>query len=116
MAKAIKFPIDKNTTIHVQTPEGDRVLSVKEKSQAIGEFLEWLQSDGVVLAHWPDESDELIPIFDPIERLLARYFDIDLAKVEEEKLALLRAMRAQHEGQLTSDLVVPQGYRRDQCN
>lgn len=32
--------------------EIEKVLAVKEKSQAIGEFLEWAQSEGYFLASW----------------------------------------------------------------
>lgn len=32
--------------------EIEKALAVKEKSQAIGEFLEWAQSEGYFLASW----------------------------------------------------------------
>lgn len=102
-------------------PESDKMLAVKEKSQAIGEFLEWLQSGdveqglpmrrsiflatqrlkcedhetGEVL---PEDEWELSDVYnDPfnysIEQLLAQFFNIDLKKVEEEKRAMLAALQ-----------------------
>ena len=104
----------------VATPECDKMLAVQEKSQAIGEFLEWLNSGEA------DKSDFKRPIFlsayrivtetsrgeleedeyyvsdchiDPIpytiENMLARFFGIDLEKAEKEKRALLEEIRCQ---------------------
>ena len=45
------------------TPTLDKMLTVKDRSQAIGEFLEWLGEQGIVLArrhaHEPDDEDDL---------------------------------------------------------
>lgn len=47
--------------------EIEKALAVKEKSQAIGEFLEWAQSEGYFLASWqhfgnpePEGYDRLV--------------------------------------------------------
>lgn len=97
----------------VETPELKKLSSVKVESQAIGEFIEWLQSQGVTLAQYHKHShacrdslrliscglrtDELYSYqYGSIEKLLARYFEIDLAKVERERLALLKQIRAQN--------------------
>lgn len=100
-----------------QTPELERLYAVKEKSQVIGEFLEWLQhgrEQRVLLAAWHEHTDgcyaesdvdrvghttcetnENFPVVlhVSINRLLAEYFKIDLDKVEREKLALLEEIR-----------------------
>ena len=104
----------------VATPECDKMLAVQEKSQAIGEFLEWLQS-GEVEQNLPmkrsiflaayrvkceDRHGEMLEegdwtlsdvYIDPYtystERLLAEFFGIDLEKAEKEKRALLEEMR-----------------------
>lgn len=106
----------------VATPECDKMLAVKEKSQAIGEFLEWLQS-GEVEQNLPmkrsiflaayrvkcedrhgemlDEEDWTLsdvyidPFMYNTERLLAEFFGIDLEKAEKEKRALLEEIRCQ---------------------
>jgi hypothetical protein len=89
--------------------EHDKLQSVKESSQTIGEFLEWLQEDqGVVLAKphvhtdfcieegrrvCGAESGSLIGVLASIPRWLARYFDIDEDKLEAEKRAMLDELR-----------------------
>lgn len=98
-----------------ETPTLDKLRSVKDKSQGIGEFLEWLQSEQKVqlmLYHehtdrYLDEDgdhqcglskDSMLPEYRSIERLLAEFFEIDLVEVEVEKerQALLDWQRAQN--------------------
>ena len=104
-------------------PECDKMLAAKECSQVIGEFLEWLQSGeadptvlkrpvhlaalGVETTYWdelaheecdlPEDewetTDELRPFQYTTEELLAKFFGIDLAKVEKEKCAMLEEQR-----------------------
>ncbi len=74
------------------TPELDKMLAVKDKSQAIGEFLDWLQHDkNYVLAEY-GEKDRLYPLYSSIETLLAEYFGIDLKKIEQERRAILKSL------------------------
>lgn len=75
-------------------PELDKMLEVQEQSQAIGEFLEWLQSQGIILARFDDESDALVGTHRSIERLLADYFEIDLDAAEREKSLMLERIRS----------------------
>jgi hypothetical protein len=125
----------------MQTPEHDKMHEVKERSQAIGEFIEWLGSEeGVSLTvhrekRWVcfvcgviDEDDVrasrafcgedgcrlclqegkesavehqpegYYPYHFTIEKLLAKHFDIDLNKVEDEKRAMLDELRTQNAG------------------
>lgn len=91
--------------------ECEKMLAVKEKSQAIGEFIVWLREEkGILLAeyHTHDEScdggnacgiysDQPVPWRHNMERLLAEFFGIDLEKVEEEKQAMLEVMRGRRE-------------------
>lgn len=83
-------------------PEHDKLQAVKDQSETIGQFLEWLTSgQGIMIAHWhtmdePDEygNDEmLLPHRESIENMLARYFKIDLKKIEDEKRQMLEKMR-----------------------
>lgn len=78
----------------VPTPEHDKLKVVKAKSQAIGEFIEWLGSQEVRLARYDLDLGILVDDMMPIEKRLAAYFGIDLAKLEAEKLALLAAVRS----------------------
>ena len=90
------------------SPECKKLYAVHEQSQKIGEFLEWLQSEkGIVfgLYHTHDDSCYDDPEDDErscgmsenvlyskhldINRVLAQFFNIDLDKVNEERVALL---------------------------
>ena len=73
----------------METPELDKMKAVHEKSQAIGEFLEWLHSKGINLAKYPDNSDYLSIYRYSTEKILAEFFGIDLDKCEKERRQLL---------------------------
>ena len=90
-------------------PMVDKMIAVNEKSQAIGEFLEWLQEEkGYSIRErltlvedrpawdYQVEVTEWLPIKQSIEGLLAEYFEIDLAQVEAEKRAILKYLRHQN--------------------
>lgn len=94
-------------------PECEKMSKVRDKSQSIGEFLEWLNQQGIFLAAYhehtkdcyaPDDYDQEEPICElgtqrlwevrkSIEMLLAEFFKIDLKKVEEEKCAMLESLQ-----------------------
>ena len=98
----------------MQMPECEKVRTVQQVSQAIGEFLDWLHHEkGWFIAeeHRHDDScyerialdedegevqkvcgmldGQLISVSFSTVQLLAEFFGIDLAKVEAEKRALL---------------------------
>ncbi len=81
-------------------PEHEKLATVKDLSQEIGEFLEWTEEQGWRLADW-DENGFGDQIMYPIglKRLdiLARYFEIDLDKLETEKRFMLEAQRVSNE-------------------
>jgi hypothetical protein len=73
-------------------PEHEKLKAISDRSQEIGEFLDYgLPRMGVVLAEWDD--GDLYPTHRSIEGLLAEYFDIDKAKIDDEKDAMLAAIR-----------------------
>lgn len=75
-------------------PEHERLHKVKDKSQIIGEFLDWLNESGYHIAEYIDPEDEhLTPVGYTINDLLARYFDIDLDLIEKEKRQMLKEIR-----------------------
>lgn len=84
-----------------QYPECAKMSAVRDRSQLIGQFLDWLQSTaGVQLCKYVSRSSslgqtnsELMPIGLSIEQILAQYLEIDLEKVEEEKRAMLEHLR-----------------------
>lgn len=98
----------------MSTSELEKLHDVAPRSQAIGEFLDWVRSEkGWQLAtlatphvHEPDCKgtsgfyecgfirDEFMLARYDIQRLLAEFFGIDLEKVETEKRELLDSIRA----------------------
>jgi hypothetical protein len=103
-------------------PEHTKMQAVADHSQAIGEFLE---NSGWALAEWacihcgaalsgprrdpdlPRDGDccnnpvlRLLEVGWPLQRVLAQYFKIDLDRLEQEKRAMLDALREANRGQL----------------
>ena len=78
-------------------PEHEKLHLIKDKSQEIGSFLEWLQDDAKIILAEYDEMDFLYPIYIRTEELLAKYFNIDLKKIEQEKRAMLDEIRKVNE-------------------
>lgn len=70
-------------------PESAKLLEVHEQSQAIGEFLEWLGSQGIILSEHYADTDRLWPIHKSFTSLLADFFEIDLNALDKEKQAML---------------------------
>jgi len=91
-----KFNSEKDTKI-MKTPNLDKVQEVSDQSHQIGEFLEWLENNDIVLAqfHRPTQlpADCLMPLNKKIEEILADYFEIDLVQMEKEKCMLLEKLR-----------------------
>lgn len=74
-------------------PETLRLAAVSSESQKIGEFLEWLAwEQNLVLAEVI--GDSLYPSLTTTEKLLARFYGIDLERVERERGRLLAYIRA----------------------
>ena len=101
--------------------ELEKMEGVRERSQAIGEFIEWLSSTKSyhIAKYLTDEEyesgdnvccvdglyakeqfkrheigkEELMPIHIDIEKLLAEFFEIDLVKVEEERREILERIK-----------------------
>jgi hypothetical protein len=98
-------------------PEHDKLKSLSGENNTIASFLEWLQAGGreVCRLHVHSEECERLPgqlghecgrwegyyYADPsngsIETLLAEYFEIDMAKVRDEKEQMYRALVAANE-------------------
>lgn len=77
-------------------PEHDKLQLIADKSQAIGEFLEWLQEEKqLVICQSADEH--YYPHFVRKEELLADFFEIDLKKLDDEKRAMLKEYRKTYE-------------------
>lgn len=79
-------------------PECEKVRAVRDKSQAIGDFLTWLRHEkGVILCRHVEDRNYPQPFSYNINSLLAEFFDIDREKVEAEKQDILTTMREMNE-------------------
>lgn len=109
-----------------KTPNLRKMQEVREYSQRIGEFVEWLSQEcGMLLCEQfevepevseydtyarcptcncdldPDHLDGLIyfwPVWPNLNRLLAQFFEIDYDEAERERDALLLSLRDQQGG------------------
>jgi uncharacterized protein YggL (DUF469 family) len=79
--------------VSVPTPECDRLLAVNEQAATLSEFLDWLGAQGLQICEVGEPYARWYPVRGGYERLLARFFKIDLGKVEEEKRAILKAIK-----------------------
>lgn len=83
-------------------PEHEKLLQVQDKSQAIGEFLDWLQNEEKVTLcklgkpFGEDAITYYTPIHESIDWLLAKYFGIDLDLLSQEKAKMLERIRIKH--------------------
>ena len=80
-------------------PECEKLAKVSEKSQLIGEFLEWLQNEKeIALAKWAQVegsvfSNSNLFLVNHTESLLYEFFEIDMKKVEKERKQMLKELR-----------------------
>jgi hypothetical protein len=81
------------------SPEHDKLAAVRERSQAIGEFLDfsgYKLCEYVAEAEVCGECDETVPGYVPVRKsipdILAAYFNIDQDALEVEKRAALEAL------------------------
>ena len=72
-------------------PESAKLSAVMKRSQACGEFIDWLaENHGIELSDGHGR-----PVRRPVRDLLAEFFEIDQAKVEAERRAMLDELSAQ---------------------
>lgn len=81
-------------------PEHEKLRAVKERSQVIGEFLDTgLKELGLTLCEATDLFEcPWAPTPMSLETILAKYFNIDPNRLEEEKLAMLEELRSAQKG------------------
>jgi hypothetical protein len=77
-------------------PEHDKLHAIKDESQAIGEFLDWVRQEYGANLIIPDDTNDMNGdnwhfISLTTEQLLAAFFDINLDAIEEEKRTILDA-------------------------
>lgn len=75
---------------------GKGQVYTSDLSQELGSFLEWLESEGYILARWDHETrtePQLWPARERIENLLGDYLGIDNDKLMAEKEQMLADIR-----------------------
>lgn len=82
-------------------PEHTKLQALGGKNQVIGQFIEWLEEKGYIIAEWGTDSPDddrsehrLYPLGRGPQSYIAEYFQIDPAKIEQEKRAMLTEIRA----------------------
>ena len=71
----------------IKTPELEKMGKVREHSQEAGAFLDWLFNNGYVRRTAKFRGG--------MEEMLAKFYNINLNKVEDERRALLEEIRAE---------------------
>lgn len=85
----------------IEYPEHEKLHKIKDQSQICGEFIDWLESEGYVLAKWREvetifgKDSTLELSYKPVVDLLAEFFEIDQDKIESEKRAMLARLRSE---------------------
>jgi len=78
----------------MQYPEHEKLKKVQDKSQTIGEFLEWLGYEkDYAICEIEERYQRYYPISINHQKLLGQYFDIDLDKLEKEKRQMLETLK-----------------------
>lgn len=84
-------------------PEHDKLTAVKDKTHAIGEFLEWVQDkyDGQLMTYVPASEMGWEYGWAPLRKstldLLAEWAGVDQRELEREKRAMFEKMRELNE-------------------
>jgi hypothetical protein len=71
----------------IETPEIDKMKAIAGDSQKIGNFIEWLSENKMEICEI--RHGKRFSITGSIEKLLSKYFEIDLIKVDKEKQTIL---------------------------
>lgn len=76
----------------VTYPEHEKLKALNGHNQAVGEFLDWLSENGYVIAKWDGRGDRLVPTNEGFTTLMARHFEIDERRLEDEKQQMLDSL------------------------
>lgn len=90
-----KPPKRKRDNKTIATPNCDRLAEVSDLSNEIGDFLDWLEQRKNFTLCEPAAHEMFLrkPINETKTQLLAEYFGIDLAQLEQEKLDVLKRLQ-----------------------
>lgn len=84
-------------------PECEKLSAVRDKSDLLSSFLDFMRDEGITLAKWSEngiDEDRAGPFLYSVcggdnekNELLAKFFGIDMKKVEAERRALLTSLQ-----------------------
>lgn len=78
-------------------PEHAKVRAVQQEARIIGDFLTWLEQEGMQVFEVDDGGDTQ-PVRMSTEKFIAFYFGIDMERFSREKDAMVDEMRSAQEG------------------
>ena len=73
-------------------PEHAKLLAVKDEKETVGDFIDWLWSQGYRICE-TDEHDRFWPITLTNDRIIANHFGINLEALDKEKQVMLDGWR-----------------------
>lgn len=76
-------------------PEHVKLKNLDGANETIGDFLEWLDENGMVVCQRTDNNVHNLywPVAKSVEQLIAEFFGLDRKKLEDEKRAMLDEIR-----------------------
>lgn len=75
-------------------PEHEKLHAIRDQSQILGEFLDWLTMDKrFSICEWNDTWGSMLRVPRTTESYLEEFFHIDGAKIDEEKRQMLEEIR-----------------------
>lgn len=80
-----------------ECPECDKMIAVQDKSLILSDFVDWLNSNGYAICTLEETpgypKEQWVSLRKSFEQLFADYFGVGLEKVEQEKIAVIKAIR-----------------------
>lgn len=76
-------------------PEHAKLYTINPLTQAVGDFLVWLEENGMVICvrNQNDDKQSSFTLIDKdINQLISEHFKIDVAKLESEKLQMMKEL------------------------
>lgn len=74
-------------------PEHEKLAALNGANNTIGQFLDWLDQEDIILCKWDDER--LVPCRENKATTIGRHFLIDEDKLEAEKQSMLASLRGE---------------------
>ncbi len=75
------------------TYELEKWAEVAESASVIEDFLDWCGEQGWSLHVYPDDRSVPRPVIESRERIIYRFFNVNIPRLEEQRRALLESIR-----------------------